>query len=45
VHAFAERLREARVNVTIRDTRGSDIDAACGQLRARHDGGLSAPAP
>jgi 23S rRNA (adenine2503-C2)-methyltransferase len=46
VHAFAGRLRGAGVNVTIRDTRGSDIDAACGQLRARHeDNGLSAPAP
>jgi 23S rRNA (adenine2503-C2)-methyltransferase len=35
VHAFARRLRDAGVNVTIRDTRGSDIDAACGQLSAR----------
>jgi 23S rRNA (adenine2503-C2)-methyltransferase len=30
---FAERLRAAGTNVTIRDTRGRDIDAACGQLR------------
>ncbi len=32
---FAARLGELGVNVTIRDTRGRDIDAACGQLRVR----------
>ncbi|MBT8202687.1 MAG: 23S rRNA (adenine(2503)-C(2))-methyltransferase RlmN [Acidimicrobiia bacterium] len=32
---FIERLRSAGANVTLRDTRGQDIDAACGQLRAR----------
>jgi 23S rRNA (adenine2503-C2)-methyltransferase len=32
VHAFAEEARRAGVNVTIRDTRGRQIDAACGQL-------------
>ena len=32
VEAFAEELRRAGANVTIRDTRGRDIDAACGQL-------------
>ena len=37
VHAFADDLRRRGVNVTIRDTRGSDIDAACGQLRAGHE--------
>jgi 23S rRNA (adenine2503-C2)-methyltransferase len=37
VHAFADDLRHRGVNVTIRDTRGSDIDAACGQLRAGHE--------
>jgi len=36
VRAFADRLREAGVGATIRRTRGVDIDAACGQLRARH---------
>lgn len=30
---FAEALQRRKVNVTIRDTRGRDIDAACGQLR------------
>jgi 23S rRNA (adenine2503-C2)-methyltransferase len=40
VHAFATRLRERGTNVTIRDTRGSDIDAACGQLSTAHAAGL-----
>jgi adenine C2-methylase RlmN of 23S rRNA A2503 and tRNA A37 len=30
-------LSDAGVNVTVRDTRGSDIDAACGQLRWEYD--------
>jgi 23S rRNA (adenine2503-C2)-methyltransferase len=30
---FAGVLGSLGVNVTIRDTRGCDIDAACGQLR------------
>jgi 23S rRNA (adenine2503-C2)-methyltransferase len=33
--AFVDRLVRAGANVTLRDTRGQDIDAACGQLRAR----------
>ncbi|MCP4247746.1 MAG: 23S rRNA (adenine(2503)-C(2))-methyltransferase RlmN, partial [bacterium] len=33
--AFINRLTSAGANVTLRDTRGQDIDAACGQLRAR----------
>jgi 23S rRNA (adenine2503-C2)-methyltransferase len=36
VRAFAERLADLGVNATIRRTRGTDIDAACGQLRATH---------
>jgi len=32
VEAFRRRLREAGVNVTVRQNRGVDIDAACGQL-------------
>ena len=32
VEAFARELRGLGVNVTVRDTRGRDIDAACGQL-------------
>ncbi len=41
VHAFADDLRRRGVNVTIRDTRGSDIDAACGQLRAAQQRGAA----
>ncbi|MEX2293143.1 MAG: 23S rRNA (adenine(2503)-C(2))-methyltransferase RlmN [Acidimicrobiales bacterium] len=36
VRAFRDRLREGGVNATIRQTRGTEIDAACGQLRATH---------
>jgi 23S rRNA (adenine2503-C2)-methyltransferase len=35
VGAFAAELRARGVNVTVRDTRGRDIDAACGQLAVR----------
>lgn len=36
VQAFADRLADLGTNATIRRTRGTDIDAACGQLRATH---------
>jgi len=32
IERFAARLRSADVNVTVRRNRGTDIDAACGQL-------------
>ncbi|WP_119394311.1 23S rRNA (adenine(2503)-C(2))-methyltransferase RlmN [Salinibius halmophilus] len=32
IHRFRDRLTELGYNVTIRKTRGDDIDAACGQL-------------
>lgn len=35
IAGFVGRLRDQGVNVTLRDTRGADIDAACGQLRAK----------
>ena len=35
VRRFADRIRSHGLNVTIRDTRGREADAACGQLRAR----------
>jgi 23S rRNA (adenine2503-C2)-methyltransferase len=35
VRAFRDRLHEAGVNATVRRNRGTDIDAACGQLAAR----------
>src|SRR3954451_7409911 len=34
---FRDRLVELGVNVTVRRTRGTAIDAACGQLRAAHE--------
>jgi 23S rRNA (adenine2503-C2)-methyltransferase len=34
VRAFRDRLAAGGVNATIRRTRGTEIDAACGQLRA-----------
>jgi 23S rRNA (adenine2503-C2)-methyltransferase len=39
LEAFAERLEAAGVRATIRRNRGVDIDAACGQLRAREQTG------
>lgn len=33
IDRFIDELRSEGVNVTLRDTRGSDIDAACGQLQ------------
>jgi 23S rRNA (adenine2503-C2)-methyltransferase len=33
IRAFAEILEERGVSVAVRETRGGDIDAACGQLR------------
>jgi 23S rRNA (adenine2503-C2)-methyltransferase len=41
VSAFAELVSALGVNVTVRRNRGTDIDAACGQLRAA----VSGPAP
>ena len=35
VRAFRDRLKAAGVNATVRRNRGTDIDAACGQLAAR----------
>lgn len=40
VERFAERLRARGISTTVRRSVGSDIDAACGQLRGRRD-----PAP
>ena len=37
VRRFRDDLRSRRVNATIRANRGTDIDAACGQLRAGHE--------
>jgi 23S rRNA (adenine2503-C2)-methyltransferase len=47
VRAFAARLADLGINATIRRTRGTDIDAACGQLRATHEdpGPTAVPSP
>jgi 23S rRNA (adenine2503-C2)-methyltransferase len=39
VRAFRDRLVGLGVNATVRDNRGTDIDAACGQLAARVSAG------
>jgi len=36
VREFRDRLQAGGVNATVRRTRGTEIDAACGQLRADH---------
>lgn len=38
IRRFLGTLRREGANVTLRDTRGQDIDAACGQLRLRAEG-------
>jgi 23S rRNA (adenine2503-C2)-methyltransferase len=46
IEAFAGVLRSRSVNVTVRDTRGRTIQAACGQLRLEHDEAVgTAPVP
>jgi 23S rRNA (adenine2503-C2)-methyltransferase len=41
IEAFRRRVKSQGVECTIRDTRGRDIDAACGQLRAEARGLLA----
>lgn len=43
VRDFAGQLRTLGVNATVRRTRGTDIDAACGQLSAGHEARVPAP--
>jgi 23S rRNA (adenine2503-C2)-methyltransferase len=38
IERFVRRLRHGGVSVTVRDTRGREIDAACGQLHAQLSG-------
>jgi 23S rRNA (adenine2503-C2)-methyltransferase len=40
---FVARLRAAGVPTTVRDTRGSDIDGACGQLAASDEDRMGVP--
>jgi len=39
LEAFAQYLKSKKVNVTVRRSRGKDIDAACGQLANKNQGG------
>jgi 23S rRNA (adenine2503-C2)-methyltransferase len=43
VREFRDTLRSLGVNATIRANRGTDIDAACGQLRANHEIAMTMP--
>lgn len=45
VRRFVEVLARSGVNVTVRDTRGRSIDAACGQLALASDTSLSTGGP
>ena len=42
IDGFTRVLERAGVNVTVRDTRGRGIDAACGQLRWEHERSVAA---
>jgi 23S rRNA (adenine2503-C2)-methyltransferase len=44
VRAFRDLLEDLGANATVRRNRGTDIDAACGQLRANHDIAVATPA-
>ncbi|MEX0835761.1 MAG: 23S rRNA (adenine(2503)-C(2))-methyltransferase RlmN, partial [Nitriliruptor sp.] len=44
-HAFVARVRDRGANITLRDTRGRDADAACGQLLASYDLGSGSRLP
>jgi 23S rRNA (adenine2503-C2)-methyltransferase len=41
IEHFAETLRDAGIPATVRYSRGVEIGAACGQLRARHEAAAS----
>jgi 23S rRNA (adenine2503-C2)-methyltransferase len=43
VRELCDRLRGLGVNATVRQNRGTSIDAACGQLRANHEVAVAAP--
>lgn len=45
VRAFRDRLADAGANATIRANRGTEIDAACGQLSTLHGRSAAAPTP
>jgi 23S rRNA (adenine2503-C2)-methyltransferase len=44
IERFASIVREAGIPTTVRYSRGVEIDAACGQLSARHRQQMAASA-
>ena len=40
INAFFDTLKKNKINVTIRKEFGGNVDAACGQLRSKYEGGL-----
>jgi 23S rRNA (adenine2503-C2)-methyltransferase len=42
LQAYIQALEQARIPVTVRRSRGKDIDAACGQLANRNVAGVEA---
>jgi 23S rRNA (adenine2503-C2)-methyltransferase len=44
IERFAEIVRESGIPTTVRYSRGVEIDAACGQLSARHQREIAASA-
>jgi len=40
INAFYDTLKKNKINVTIRREFGGNVDAACGQLRSKYEGGL-----
>jgi len=45
INRFAARLRDSGQTVTVRWSKGSDVAAACGQLRGRRSSSLAPPSP
>lgn len=41
IHAFKDELLRLHINCTLRKEHGGDIDGACGQLRAKREGGIA----
>ena len=41
IQAFKDELLRLHINCTLRKEHGGDIDGACGQLRAKREGGIA----
>ena len=40
IDMFYDTLKKNKINVTIRREFGRNVDAACGQLRSKYEGGI-----